>query len=468
MNYIVTKPMKSKGIAALLVIFFWPFGMFYSTIIGAFTMIGAVPLLIVLISVYKLNLLLIVFFYFVTCFIWAIAAVDSYNNRIQSESYYPVQQKTSTNTRINYKPTNTDNIIENLNEKKRLLFKDLDTITHLHAQKVLSDDVFNKQKDTLLKQLDTLSYNETNISKSPTKIIPHEDYEYIPKEKTSYLFVWILFILLIGSLIYFFYTKGMFVFDNHKKDREEITNQIEKTYFGIINGGFTAEGMQGVGADGLPFYNMKMDNLMVMGFLPLMNFLSSGINLEAKNINVYKFINKNSAKAKYDLVIEDSSKDRSDTVHIDMIVKKIGGNWKLDGQKAFGDKSKSVKKEIQKPIRSGEIQPIKSESELSYNLGTSGRIVKDTTLLYEYQQIDKEDERGYFPIYHYMELTKTESVVPGQWNLHQEYFNTIDYKLTGNIREHWLKLDPDYIDSKGVSHWYKNYKSSKDTGTFEK
>ena len=38
-------------------------------------------------------------------------------------------------------------------------------------------------------------------------------------------------------------------------------------------------------------------------------------------------------------------------MHIDMIVKKIGGNWKLDGAKAFGDKTTTLKKEVTKPLK---------------------------------------------------------------------------------------------------------------------
>ena len=303
--------MKSKGIGFLLILIFGPIGLFYSTITGGIIMCLLIPVLFLLILVsgneaYLTLLLLFLPFYYIICFIWSYRSISNYNRMDDNNNVLNrIPYQTSNSYGNNYNPI--ENINETKTERKNLLYKDLDAIKHLHYQRVISEDVFNRQKDSIVKQLETLEFNERNHNEYPNQIIQQENYnqfEYVKGNKKNNSLIWILTILLLGLVIFLLYKKGIFKIDNHKQDRIEITNQIEKTYFGIINGAYTAQGMQGVGADGVPFYNMKMENLVAMGFLPLLNYFSSGINLEAKNIDIYKFIDNNSAKVKYDLLIE--------------------------------------------------------------------------------------------------------------------------------------------------------------------
>ncbi|MEI9954886.1 MAG: hypothetical protein WDM90_00890 [Ferruginibacter sp.] len=98
MNYIVTKPMKSRGIAILLVAIFGPLGMFYSTIIGALVMLIPVPILLVIGFMHGYHVydrgtnglcILALCIYYVSWYIWAIVAVNSYNRKLLLNSSVP-------------------------------------------------------------------------------------------------------------------------------------------------------------------------------------------------------------------------------------------------------------------------------------------------------------------------------------------------------------------------------------------
>ena len=84
MNYLVTKPLKSKGLAALLV--FVPFGLFYSSIWGGIVMYFIVPLLtffgIAYGEIQLVSFIILVPLYILICLVWAIIAVSDYNNQI--------------------------------------------------------------------------------------------------------------------------------------------------------------------------------------------------------------------------------------------------------------------------------------------------------------------------------------------------------------------------------------------------
>lgn len=92
MNYIVTKALKSKGIAILLVFIFGPFGMFYSTIWGAIVMLLVAPALVIGFFYAVMHdmatpafCMLFIFFaiiYYITCFLWAVAAVVDHNRNL--------------------------------------------------------------------------------------------------------------------------------------------------------------------------------------------------------------------------------------------------------------------------------------------------------------------------------------------------------------------------------------------------
>lgn len=123
-------------------------------------------------------------------------------------------------------------------------------------------------------------------------------------------------------------------FFTHTQDKEDIKIQIEKTYFGIVNGAYTSEGIQGIGPSGLPFYNQNIGIIYIMRLLPFVS-LYSKFNLEPKNI-IISNITRDSAEVTYNLIV--TSGEKSNIVKVNMTVKKIGGSWKLDGKNAFGEK----------------------------------------------------------------------------------------------------------------------------------
>jgi hypothetical protein len=97
MNYIVTKPIKSKGIAAILVMLFGGLGLFYSSILGGVMMGIIAPILIWIFFLYGLVsgaisivAIVIVFccLYYIICLIWALNAVSTYNKKIIASAGY--------------------------------------------------------------------------------------------------------------------------------------------------------------------------------------------------------------------------------------------------------------------------------------------------------------------------------------------------------------------------------------------
>lgn len=102
MSYlVVVKNPKNKGIAILLVILFGPLGLLYSTIIGGLIMTFIYGIFLILVSIGVLSgigilllgdihSLLIIFIsvvmYWLLCIIWALNAVDNYNDRILKEA----------------------------------------------------------------------------------------------------------------------------------------------------------------------------------------------------------------------------------------------------------------------------------------------------------------------------------------------------------------------------------------------
>jgi ATP-dependent Zn protease len=129
MNYIVTKPTKSKGIAILLTLLFGPIGLFYSSIRGGLIMTitpfiaGAIFIMSIFTGNIELLLtsysFLIVFglTWWIVCIIWAVNAVDKYNEKIESESYYSERQNTydqknDVNNRNNFSDSSSESFIE--------------------------------------------------------------------------------------------------------------------------------------------------------------------------------------------------------------------------------------------------------------------------------------------------------------------------------------------------------------------
>lgn len=88
MSYIVTRQLKSTGLAAFLAILFGGIGLFYSTILGGIVMTLIFPVLLVALFFLGkfLTLILLCCSYYFICLIWAIVGVNSYNKRIVQES----------------------------------------------------------------------------------------------------------------------------------------------------------------------------------------------------------------------------------------------------------------------------------------------------------------------------------------------------------------------------------------------
>lgn len=179
-------------------------------------------------------------------------------------------------------------------------------------------------------------YGNSEHESTGTPTPPMQMKEKSAKQK----FLSILPIILLVVLSFLFYmaydntTKSFSLnklsehFDIHSKEKKEIKNQIETTYFGLINGAYTAEGVKGIGAENLPFYNQDLKTLVAMGFMPFIT-LAGNVQIQPKNIEISN-VTDETALATYELIITENSKTQ--TFPIKMIVKKIGGHWKLDGQ----------------------------------------------------------------------------------------------------------------------------------------
>lgn len=174
-------------------------------------------------------------------------------------------------------------------------------------------------------------------------IPPHQEQTTTPlqiprKNRSRNSLLWPLSIL--GILIFLFYiaydsnTKSFNAnnlktfFSLQSKEKKAIIDQIENTYFGLVSGAYTLDGFKGKNPDELPFYNQSLRTLLFMGFTPFAN-LRGDFNIEAKNIQV-EDISNNEALVNYNLLITKEGKVKS--FPITMNLKKIGGNWKLDGQ----------------------------------------------------------------------------------------------------------------------------------------
>jgi|SRR6202035_3737804 len=98
MNYIITKPLKDKGLAVFLVVIFGSLGLFYSSITGGIIMTVFFPILIIVLFFLQHYFLLITLccLYYVICIIWAINGINNYNSKVTKySSQYSQQEKTS-------------------------------------------------------------------------------------------------------------------------------------------------------------------------------------------------------------------------------------------------------------------------------------------------------------------------------------------------------------------------------------
>lgn len=131
-------------------------------------------------------------------------------------------------------------------------------------------------------------------------------------------------------------------FDQDDEEKVIISNQIENVFFALINGEYENRGMSNINSINFPFYNVDPYTLLTMNLLS-MEFMRGAFTIEPRNIVIFNITEK-TADVKYDLVIIDGGKEK--IVPISMVLKKIGGNWKLDGRKFFQqDSASKVQKE---------------------------------------------------------------------------------------------------------------------------
>jgi hypothetical protein len=382
-NSFSSKPLKSSTTAILLTIFFGPFGLFYASIFGGFVMILGIPILVLLllvISTYSSVAFGFTIFwgicflvlYWPICIIWASISVDKHNRRIHQKE---LQNQLYNQNSILAQLKNSSGANENSSIliKRQQLQNELDRYKIALTNQEISEMEFLLKKEKLEKQIDVLDHN-MNTSEHPKEPIK-ETIEYQSDNK-SYFWIVLLILLLTLSLLYLGSTKG-WLFDRHSKDRVAIKEQIEKTYFGLLNGGYTSETLKGVGPDGLPFYNQTLEDIYAMSLFPLANILGIHVSIDPKNIEIYDFINDNSAKVKYDLIVQNG--DIRDSVRIDLIAKKISGYWKLDGEKALGfsnaaKKEKKVSK-VEKKITFKEDDSKISNEELTNSKNSAWKII---------------------------------------------------------------------------------------------
>jgi hypothetical protein len=283
MAYIVTKSLKNKGLAVFLVVMFGGLGLFYSSIAGGIVMIVFYPLLIVVLffSGHFLFSFCLCCIYYLICIIWAIKGINIYNNSVME--YSPQYSQSTQETTENANSPDTYESPYSFYKEKNNSVKWL-----LITVSILLIAIFGVHY-----------YDTSNINGKTLKLDA--------------------------------------IFSSHSEDKEAINNLIEKSYLDLVNGEFTVEGFKKSDHNSLPFYNENVKTLSVMALVPLANLLSNGksnFQIEPKNIKVIDFGNDNTAKVEYDLNVSTSGDTK--TTHVNMIVKKIAGLWKLDANKFLG------------------------------------------------------------------------------------------------------------------------------------
>ncbi|MBV4356307.1 hypothetical protein [Pinibacter aurantiacus] len=202
MNYLITKQPKSKGIAILLVILFGPLGMFYSTIAGGLTMTLAAPILVLSLfgkawssHDFAFNMLgvLWTFLSYILCFLWAVSAVKDYNSKILTEAYDN-----------NYPSIPT--------ETKEMIYQNLERIKKLHVDGILTDEMYEQQKNEYLHRLGLLDQSQTSLEYQV------EFDKTFRRNRNAYK-SWIIVLLVVGLI-------GTWLIlwaDNRNKKQESIT-----------------------------------------------------------------------------------------------------------------------------------------------------------------------------------------------------------------------------------------------------
>ena len=236
MSYVITRPTKSRGIAALLVFFFWPIGMFYSTIAGALIMsFGVGPLLLWAIFKSSGLALILLPFYFISCLVWAILAVNNHNRKI-------IREASDYNNKMSNQLIDSKIESKYSQQEKNELRNDLRRLKILYDTNVIDRNKYETQKDIMEKKIYDLENRKDYQQTYPSQ-------EVVNEKKTSILpLLFIsLAIFLIGCILYDSKTSSFkidritSIFSTQQsKEKEEIKKQLEKTYFDVLNGKYTA------------------------------------------------------------------------------------------------------------------------------------------------------------------------------------------------------------------------------------
>jgi len=197
MNYIVTRNLKSKATAALLVFLFGPLGLFYTGIYAAILMSFVIPVFIFLsvltgLIPYVLLFMIVPIYYF-SCFIWAIISVGKYNSLLLSEGK-------NFNSEIEVIQDSPD---VKIIDSKAEVFKDLGSLKGLYEQGVLNERQYEEQKNRLTKKLEILEFNQ----KSTTNDVTESELSYKSNERSN-AWLLILGLLLLSSMVFISYRKG--------------------------------------------------------------------------------------------------------------------------------------------------------------------------------------------------------------------------------------------------------------------
>jgi len=329
---------KSVGLSIVLTLIFGPLGLFYSTIKGGLIMTLTPFLFLILFlgGVFSGNtflfatsfLFLIIFAlsYWIICVIWSITAVNNFNNSLlESKRHleHEVFQRHTEKSNENYQ-------IKNNIEKDNLLPKEEINTGQPSFQEWKKTNPYSSIND----------YYKTYGPPKSTATLSNIEHSYpndeVPKKT---LFIVGAVLILFISFVVLTINRGTksFSFDNLtsifgvSSEKKDIENQIEIVYYGLMNGAYTAQSLTGTTPENLPFYNSNLTTFVAMGFAPF-SMLNGSISVEPKNIEILKVYD-NMADVSYDLVVSRSDTRKTTTWEINMTLKKIGGKWKLDGQK---------------------------------------------------------------------------------------------------------------------------------------
>lgn len=126
--------------------------------------------------------------------------------------------------------------------------------------------------------------------------------------------------------------------DRCERSKEEIKNTVEKIYFNITSGAWSSNNAN---PEDIPMYNFNIVELskltMAVGMVEMFSAFSDSkskkkFSAEPFNINVSN-CDSDFANVSYILKVDFYGDKKTDTINL--IAKKIGGQWKIDGSKAL-------------------------------------------------------------------------------------------------------------------------------------